>query len=70
MNRKILALCDKDNRYTCRLQEYAENVLHVDGGFESRKKELFAGAVCRCLLRPDKENFNCVIGGGVLNWKQ
>ena len=46
-----------DYMFTCRLQEYAENVLHVDGGFESRKKELFAGAVCRCLLRPDKENF-------------
>lgn len=46
-----------DYMFTCRLQEYAKNVLHADGGFESRKRELFSGAVCRSLLKLDKENF-------------
>lgn len=45
-----------DYMFTCRLQEYAENELHINGGFESRKRELFAGAVCRSLLKPNEEN--------------
>lgn len=47
-----------DYMFTCRLQEYAANELHIDGGFESRKRELFAGAACRSLLKPNGENIN------------
>lgn len=49
-----------DFLYTCKLQRYAKDILHVDAGFEVRKRELFAGVVCRCLLKFDKESFRIV----------
>lgn len=55
---KLYADCEQalynDFLFTCRLQEYAENTLHIDGGFETRKKELFASALCKFLLTKDR----------------
>ncbi|WP_352402139.1 glycosyltransferase [Synergistes jonesii] len=49
-----------DYLYTDRLQNYAESVLQVDGGFEIRKRELFAGVLCRFFLRPSREKFKII----------
>ena len=56
MNRKILALCDKDNRYTCRLQEYLEEKesfpfsVSVYSDIESLSKDVKRGLISGALI--------------------
>lgn len=56
----ILYLTDKnailnDYIFTCKLQEYAEQILLVNGGFETRKRELFVSAVFKAVVNRDSE---------------
>lgn len=43
-----------DYLYTCRLQQYAKEVLKSNGGFDDRKRNLFVSAVCRFVVHRDK----------------
>lgn len=43
-----------DYAYTRRLEAYARNVLHVDAGFESHKRDLFVSAVFHFLRKRDR----------------
>lgn len=56
----ILYLTDKnailnDYIFTCKLQEYAEQILLVNGGFEKRKRELFVSAVFKAVINMDSK---------------
>lgn len=49
-----------DYIYTCKLSDYANNVLHVDAGLESRKKIIFANAVCSFIMKPCNTRYEVV----------
>ena len=65
MNKKNLALCDKDNRYTCRLQEYLEEKesfpfsVSVYNNLDSLEKDVRRGLVNGALINDEmlKDNY-------------
>jgi len=45
---------EQDYAYTCKLEDYAQNVLKVDGGFYWHKRDLFIKAFANAVRYPGK----------------
>ena len=50
----------EDYQYTNQLQSYARDVLHVDGGFEFHKQDLFVSALCKWVRKPNEKQFKLI----------